>query len=67
MKKSLFLNNSNMLKGCLEGLSPNDVTTATNTDYLAAAALGYAVAALTEWPRVEEVVSKYNSEYDMFE
>ena len=52
--KTLHLLNESKLKGYLLDIPPNMVSTATDTQFPAIAALGYAVAALTEYESYDD-------------
>jgi len=66
-KKSLHLGKSKILPGALQEIPIDKLATATDTEFPAVAALGYAVAALTEWEYIgsgQRKKSSYNTDYD---
>jgi hypothetical protein len=67
-KKSLHLGASKILPGALQEIAVDELASATDTDFPAVAALGYAVAALTEWEyqKPGSKPSFVNGDYDIF-
>ena len=66
-KKTLHLGKSKILPGALQEIPIDKLSTATDTEYLAVAALGYGTAALIEWEYIGSGQRKtsYKADYDV--